>query len=172
MKCKNLECQRELNEEFNVCPYCGTAIEKKRICPSCGTELPFDAVFCPLDGTRLQKVRGKRVVSSDNNKDVKKQKREITIRRETSPNYDDWCLNCYVKDSFGKRWICSLNRASEYFKFTNGSRAFLLIIDGKHKYKTNGNFGEPQEIQIPEDYNGDVIINWDWWHGMQLRLNY
>lgn len=52
MECKN--CGKPLQEDFNVCPYCGTV--QKIICRKCGEELEEDFINCPYCGEPVIKV--------------------------------------------------------------------------------------------------------------------
>jgi len=49
MKCKN--CGKELQEGWQVCPYCRTEVSQEFICPTCGMKLESDWVACPKCNT-------------------------------------------------------------------------------------------------------------------------
>ena len=52
-KCSH--CGREIPNDFEFCPFCGQAIEKKKICPQCSKDLPDgDFRFCPFCGATLR----------------------------------------------------------------------------------------------------------------------
>ena len=50
------KCGKELNEEFKVCPYCGTVVSKPRTCEKCGKELQADYKVCPFCGTNAPEL--------------------------------------------------------------------------------------------------------------------
>ncbi|MBL7190514.1 zinc-ribbon domain-containing protein [bacterium] len=47
------QCGREIRREQKFCIYCGADLLKSQIRCSCGAELPIDALFCAVCGTRL-----------------------------------------------------------------------------------------------------------------------
>jgi predicted amidophosphoribosyltransferase len=51
MKCVN--CQKPLEENFKVCPFCGTDVSQNRTCPSCQKETDPSWVVCPYCSTKL-----------------------------------------------------------------------------------------------------------------------
>ncbi|MCG3227679.1 MAG: zinc ribbon domain-containing protein [Candidatus Heimdallarchaeota archaeon] len=46
-------CDKELNEDFEFCPYCGKSI--KLACSNCKRELAEDFEFCPYCGDEIEK---------------------------------------------------------------------------------------------------------------------
>ncbi|MBQ4269395.1 MAG: leucine-rich repeat protein [Clostridia bacterium] len=57
-------CQKEVNEQFQFCPYCGG--EMKKFCPSCGKELNGEFKFCPYCGSGTEKTDSSRPVAPQN----------------------------------------------------------------------------------------------------------
>lgn len=50
MRC--LSCGSEIDEKFNLCPYCGETIRKKTICKKCGANIEQDYQVCPYCGEK------------------------------------------------------------------------------------------------------------------------
>jgi len=167
-KCVNYKCQRELRDDFKICPYCGTPVSKIIICPCCGEELPADARFCPKDGTKLQNEtewEGEHTQIKSGEGYLRK----IIIRRNTSSFYDDWDLFCYKEQEFLPRFqICKLCTASEYYTYRlMEGGAFTLIVKVQKKKEEKRFY---REINVPEDFEGEISLTGDWWNGFRIRL--
>lgn len=48
------KCQKEYDDEFFYCPYCGTKTPQPKICGNCGLETRPEFSFCPLCGSKLE----------------------------------------------------------------------------------------------------------------------
>lgn len=48
IKCKH--CEKEVNEDFIYCPYCGEKLDNKIVCPKCKKEIPNSAHYCRYCG--------------------------------------------------------------------------------------------------------------------------
>ena len=46
-------CDREIPDESEFCPYCGKTVEKKNICSKCGKVVEGEFTFCPYCGSSL-----------------------------------------------------------------------------------------------------------------------
>ena len=51
MECE--KCGKQVDESFNLCPYCGETIEKQLTCNNCGAVIKKDYSFCPRCGNQF-----------------------------------------------------------------------------------------------------------------------
>ena len=51
MECPN--CNKNYDDEFRFCPFCGEAQPEPKICPKCEFETYDEYIFCPRCGTEL-----------------------------------------------------------------------------------------------------------------------
>lgn len=64
------KCGHEIQDDFNVCPYCGSRQDNKITCQNCGAIVEDDVAFCPRCG-----------------KDPRVKQASTTVHYSTRPSY-------------------------------------------------------------------------------------
>lgn len=91
VKCSN--CNKEFDDDFDFCPYCGIIVSEKNMCLNCGFK-SYEFSFCPKCGRKLIALSEERTISYKPKEAMKYMNKGISLFE--SGNYEE-SLECYDK---------------------------------------------------------------------------
>ena len=64
------KCGKEIPDDINICPECGTVLKETKFCHHCGAEIDKDCIICPKCGKQVEQVKHEQpqiVINNANN---------------------------------------------------------------------------------------------------------
>ena len=61
------KCQKEFNDDFKFCPFCGNRQDGKKVCSNCKEEMPEDFLFCYKCGYSFNNRKADNIQAVNNN---------------------------------------------------------------------------------------------------------
>lgn len=121
MKCVN--CNSEIEQDAQFCPYCGKEVEHGKTCSKCGKPIDDDSDFCPYCGTKQSLDK-----KSESSKEIN-HPQEIEITKETQS------ISPLEKKGGGKKWaliigivlLLAIIGGGGYYFISNQEKGALVV---------------------------------------------
>ena len=121
MKCVN--CNSEIEQDAQFCPYCGKEVEHGRTCSKCGKPIDDDSDFCPYCGAKQSMDK-----ESESSKEIN-HPQEIEITKETQS------ISPLEKKGGGKKWaliigvvlLLAIIGGGGYYFISNQEKGALVV---------------------------------------------
>ena len=149
VKCTN--CNRTFDDNFNLCPYCGTKKPAPKICPHCNFKTYQEFKFCPMCANKLisKKMEKERLETYKRKRELIKIVDNENISYSKLPLYDKIKHNEITNESELKEEI-KKERRNGLIKLVQ-SAGFEYPIETELLYKINHN-----EITNDNDLNREI----------------